>query len=549
VENSSDNRSGRSEGQYVTPTGVTGTGWRTYLVALILGLAVVIVYESLFEGIRYPYSSDSAAYIEQARNLNSGTGMYSPPDGYSVETDFEPLALFPPGYPLAIALASRLGFAEDAVAPWLNRLAAALLPAAMVFGFAGSFGATRLLTAGALVILSPGLLTFQYMALADAIFLLLAILSIGQLVRAPHSGRALLVSGALAGLAYCFRNAGVALLLAVPTALMASSLLRLGPGRVYLTRGLIWASGAAIFVVPLIGYNVIIFDAAQPYHMPPSTVGLLTNAGMFLAAQVADVLGFRLLGQLSVRDGGISVLPSVAVLGLALVAVLGFAVVTAHAWRRLAQQDKAVVVLLACYVLAGAGVVILARTRYQWGETISIRHAMQYSWAIVILLAVAANALMRGVSSKRRLLVIAAAISALVVLRIADVYGARTRPSELTKSTRAASENQVLMSQVAAIPRVAMVRSNAAFLFRIRLARPVRQVRINSLDAASLQTVERLARDITPQQPVYFVLVPPAVVLARQTVPEHAVEWLRSIGAENIVNRPDFAIFSFSKSP
>jgi hypothetical protein len=551
MQTARDDLSYRSGTEHVTATGIMGTGWSTYLVALGLGFGVVLAYESLFEGVQLPYSSDSAVYIEQARNLNSGIGLYySTPYGpYPVDTDLERVPVFPPGYALAIALGSRLGFAEDTIAPWLSRLAAALLPAAMVFGFAAMFGAARIVTVGLLVILSPGVLIYQYLALSDAIFLLLAVLSIGLLVRSPHCGRALLVSGALAGLAYCFRNVGIALLVSVPTSMVASGLLRLGPGRVDLTRVLIWASGAAIFVLPLVAFNIAIFGAAQPYGMPPSTVGLLTNAGMFLGAQVADVLGLRLLGRWPLPDSRSLVLPPVAVLGLLLVAVLGFVLVTAQAWRRPAQQEKTVVIVLGCYALAGAGVVILARTRYQWGEMISGRHAMQYSWAIVILLAVAVNALMRGMSSKRRALVMAAAISALVTLRIADVYGWRTRVSDSVKQTRKLSENQALMSQVAAIPSEAMICSNVALLFRIKLARSVRRVNVNSLDDASLQTVRRLAMDITPHRPVYFVLVPPAVARTQQTVPERAAEWLTSVGAENIVRRQDFVVIKVAKLP
>jgi hypothetical protein len=297
-----------------------GTKWSVYLRALIFGFAVVAAYQSLFKGVRYPYEADSAHYIEQARNLKSGAGVYhSTPYGpHPIDTDLEQDGIFPPGYPLAIALAARLGVAEESSAPWINRLAAALVPAALVYGFATTLRATPLLTAGGLVMLSPGVLTFQYMALSDAVFLLLAVLSIGQLVRSPFSLRAVMASGALAGLGYCFRNQGIALLLAVPTALAASCLLRLGPRRAYLAQGSIWLVGAGVFVVPLVAYNMMIFGVVQPYAMPmPATsVGLFTSAGLFLAGQFADVVGFRLIAYESVRNSRIMVLPLVGMIGI-----------------------------------------------------------------------------------------------------------------------------------------------------------------------------------------------------------------------------------------
>ena len=529
-----------------------GTKWSEYLLALMFGLAVVATYQSFFKGARYAYDSDSAHYIEQARNLRSGPGIYySTPYGpHPIATDLERNGLFPPGYPLTIALAARLGVAEESSAPWINRLAAALVPAALVYGFATRLAAMPLLIVAGLVMLSPGMLTFQYMAMSDAVFLLLAVLSLGQLMRSPLSPRAVMASGALAGLAYCFRNAGTALLVAVPTALAASSLLRLGPRRAYLTQGSIWLVGAGLFVVPLVVYNMMTFGVVQPYDMPASSIGLLTNAGLlgllnnaglFVATLFADVAGFRLIAYVSAGDSRIMI--------LSLIGMIGIGIAIAFAWRRLPQQGKAAVVLLACYVLAGIGVVILARTRFQCCEISmeGLRYGMQYSWAIILMLAMAANVLIVDANPERQSRTVAWAIALLLVLRAGDVLGARIRPSDSTKAAKTASENRALMAQVAAIPGEAMICSNIAFLFRIEMARPVRQVSINSLDAESLKLIESVSGDVTPHRPVYFVIVPVAVPVVQHGFPEDAIEQLRKVGAEGFVNRPDFALFKFSK--
>jgi hypothetical protein len=92
-----------------------------------------------------------------------------------------------------------------------------------------------------------------------------------------------------------------------------------------------------------------------------------------------------------------------------------------------------------------------------------------------------------------------------------------------------------------------MICSNVAFLFRIETARPVRQVSINSLDAESLKVIERVSGDVTPHRSVYFVIVATGVPVVQHGFREDAIERLRRVGAEGIVNRPDFVLFKFSK--
>ncbi len=156
---------------------------RLSLILLGIGAAIVIGYSLLFGTLIYPFSPDSSAYIEAARNLLAGHGLVLTPKAIQYDLEYEPLQLFPPGYPLLIALIAALGLPPADVALWLARISWALLPLVAVFCLRPVMATKGAVVVAIMVMLSPGLMGNGYKALSDAPFLLLTMVSFGLLLR------------------------------------------------------------------------------------------------------------------------------------------------------------------------------------------------------------------------------------------------------------------------------------------------------------------------------------------------------------------------------
>lgn len=336
-------------------------------------------------------SPDSVNYIEQAEHLLAGQGFLAHPYSVAETADgAQPDRLFPPGLAMAVAALSwLLGSAPYPTQVGLGMAMAVAIPLLAYTLFRQQFGRVAALVLAVLVAWSPGQLRFAPMALSDGLALALVLLSALASLRAWQRGETrrsawawFLLAGALGGAGTLVRNANLAWLAAGGVACGAVALwpaLQQRQWRAAWADGhrwawwgtLAWAAGAAAVLVPWWWRNWHLFGRIQPYSMPPSTVGFEANARRFIAEQAGDVL--------AVREWGSWVGWSVP--GLLLTAAL-LAWVAYALWRRTPRWTASqwgLHLLAAGYACAGAAVVVVARSTYEWGEVIGTRHTLAYT--------------------------------------------------------------------------------------------------------------------------------------------------------------------------
>ena len=190
------------------------------LVALLAGVLLVAGYDLTLAPKRYPYSADSASYIDMAASLHeAGRPLVTPWEVDPGDRDAIPQILFPPGF--GIVIAAFMPFAGDAAsaALWPSRIAAALLPFLIVTLFRGALPDRTLLAMALLALLAPGVRAWQFVAYSDVTGLAFSVVALGALARGlglvgrPAVGLGwLLLAGLVAGLGYGVRNSGLAVL-------------------------------------------------------------------------------------------------------------------------------------------------------------------------------------------------------------------------------------------------------------------------------------------------------------------------------------------------
>jgi hypothetical protein len=470
-------------------------GVRTAWLALALGVALVALYDRALAPTRYPYAADSASYIEMATTLRAdGHPRVTPWDAEPGVPDAIPQRLFPPGF--AVLVAAFVPLAGDARGAALAppRIAAALLPLLFVLAWRGTAPAPLLLAAALWVLASPGVRGWQYMAYSDVPALALALLALGlvaQGLAAAAAGRSTrpalwLAAGFVAGLGYTVRNSGIAVLAAALGALGYGWL----RGDVRRTAVLAWALGALPPLAALAGYNIATFGRLQPYTMPASERAWPLNVGDFARAQLAD-LGVPFAERAP---------PAVAVVAIALV----FAVLLA-AWLR-CRADRPThlrLTLLGGYALGGALLLVVSRSRYEWGNLIDERNVLQYTFALALALVVAGGVLL----APRAQAACRGAALALLCLLLAGVVreavALHGRPAELWRSLAA---SRAVRDAVADLPPDRMIGSNFSVLFRIETGRAVRQVDVSGSDADLAGSLAAFRRHAGGRRAV-FVLV------------------------------------------
>ncbi len=464
------------------------------LAALVLGVVLVGLYDFALAPSRYPYSGDSASYIEMASSLRTdGRPRVTPWDLQRGEPDQVAQPLFPPGFAVAIAAVVPLAADVRSAALWPSRLAAALLPLLFVLAWRGTAPPAMLLGVGLWVLMSPGVRTWQFVAYSDVATLALAVLSLGILARALNatepSGRtrSWLLAGFVAGLAYTLRNAALALLVAAAATLVYARL----RGYIGTRPILLLAGGAALPLSALTAYNVTTFGTSWPYTMPPSARPWPLNLRDYAAAQL-DELGLgRLLG--ASTPGAYSL----AVLGI----VLGLA---AYLWWRTRRERSrhVLLTLLGLYALGGGLLLVVSRSRFEWGNLIDERNVLQYSFALVLAAVLALGAIPSGC---RRVAgcVLVACLGARVYAAGREALEARAAPPE---EWLALDRDPAVMAAARQIPAGTLVASNAAVLFRIGSQRAVRQLDVGGADGDFAGSLAVLAGVATPG-PGAFILV------------------------------------------
>ena len=349
-----------------------------YGAALLIGLGAAII--AYFLPV-FPYTPDSACYIEQARSLMARgvfeSGLYGTENPSAT---FVSDPLFPPGYPLLIALLSLLlPVPPEAVALFLSLTALALIPVCMVFSFRRIVGSETALIIGAVVVLTPAIVRWGNVASTDVISVLLVIFCMGWVLKAGDRLAAWCVAGLLVGFAYLFRNANLAFVLSLCGFMAWSLVFDAENRRKKIALAGAWLLSFAAVVVPWMIRNLMVFGKIQPYSMPPSSVGVIENSRAFIEAQLNILL---LLPDLDALLAGSA--PGL----MALVAGLGVLVwQLLSTWKLWQKTEQQAVIIAGLYCLLGAAIVIAARTKYQWGELISERHTLPYLFALLIVLA------------------------------------------------------------------------------------------------------------------------------------------------------------------
>lgn len=504
------------------------TALRTYGPALALGVAFVAAYVSLAAPITYIFrETDSAHYLEAARSLLAGRGLKMSTDAVALPVTQAPLSLWPPAYPIAIALFSKLlGVSPSTVAPAIDWACWALLPVALAMALRRlvSPGAILMLAAGTLM--APGLLEFGWQPLSDAPFLLVTVLSLGLIFQAPagQQGLSLIVlSGLLAGLAYALRNVGLAIFPAVGAAFGLSVVLKLSSLKAAAARIGAWGAGALVVLAPLLIRNVLVFGALQPYGMARSHLGLVSNIRYFEAAFLNNLVAVHgLSGRVVWSDIVIFGAP-LALAGLLLLRRR----LVARIFAELTPEQRLAVGVLGVYVLAQAAVIILARTRYEWREFIGLRHVLQIDWAV---LALGALFIDKWRPRAAEAVAIALCVVALVGLRISYAVGElRLEAQELAAAAHPAglsvgsgpsapypfqlavklaiARDGALVSSVRNLSADAVIVSNYADVLQIQAGRPVNPLPLGpGCDLrATLDALPAPARSV---RPVTYLLFP-----------------------------------------
>jgi hypothetical protein len=473
-------------------------GPRLALAALVLGTLAVAGYDAVLATYRYPYSGDSASYIDMAASLlREGRPLVTPWDVDPGDRDAVPQPLFPPGFSVLIAALTPLFGDVRIAALYPSRVAAALLPWLIVVLFRGVIADAALAGVAALALLSQGVRDWHFLAYSDVPTLALAVVALGALARGlGFAGRAgdgaalwLVLAGLAAGVAYTVRNAGLAVLAAAVATLVYARVRRCGPARA----PLYWLAGAGAPLAALFAYNLATFGRLQPYDMPQSTRRWPANLGDYAIAQLDDLgVPGRMLPAGS---------PAVAVLAMA-----GLAALLAVACWRLRREParQGLVLLLGGYAAAGATLLVASRSRYEWGNFIDSRNVLQYSFAYALALALAAGVLVPPRWRRYAALLGVLALASLAAAAARDVRAARDYHQE---TWLALSHDRAVMSAARQLPADALIASNAAVLFRLGVPRPVRELEVGGGDADFLVELGQLTRAAGGRRPTAFLLV------------------------------------------
>ena len=467
-------------------------GWP--LLALCAGLALVGTYDRTVAPARYAYSADSASYIEMADSMRRGQFPSVVPWGTELAAQ-ERVAqpLFPPGFPLLAAIAAPwAGGARQAVG-MLPRWCAALLPLLLLVSFRRLLDDAVLLAIGVGLLGTQGILYWHYVGYSDLPGLCLAVVALGTCWRSRERlsrglpARAVAVSsGVLTGLSYGVRNAG----LAVIAAGVVFWLLESWRDRAVRRTALAWLAGLAPVVGCVKLYNLVAFGMLAPYSMPASTRGWVRNLADWVGGQVMDL-------QLLAPDAHpLSWQVALAVL----LPVLGLAALAVWFVRR--QPAAGAVRLLLLYAGAGGLLVIASRSRYEWGGIIDSRHALQYTFALLLVLAIALDALLRGVA--RRIAVVAAWIG--VGLLGWSALDTALTEAQQAEDLRVLADDSALVGAVRALPAQTWLVSNDAMLWRIELGRDARQSDFGGDEAELASYLGELQARVRPR-PLAFVLI------------------------------------------
>lgn len=344
---------------------------------IIAVLCALMASHMLLHTTEFPYTPDSASYFEQARTLLAeGAALETP---YAPDNEArQPSRLFPIGYPVILASIGLTGIDPRDAALILTHSAGLLLPILLFVSFRQPLGARNAALMAALSLSSPSTLSYSTLATSDLLSLLLAVATIG-IVLNKQSRSWLMFAGVLGGGAYAIRNAQLALLASITFYYFFLWVTQTKQRREVTLNAAAFLLGVSLILLPVLIRNMTLFGAINPYHMDPSTISAIHNVRTFIQEMAYDLSGVRSLG---IVFGW-----STTGIALMLLMAAGVAWFLKTSWNHLSTIRKNTIFLCTAYAVIGASVVVAARTRYEWGEMINIRHTLQYTpflWVAII---------------------------------------------------------------------------------------------------------------------------------------------------------------------
>jgi len=463
------------------------------LVAFLMSFTAVTCFDHALADYRYPYAVDSASYVDMARSWRAvGQPLVTPWD-VDQGPDAIPQVLFPPGFAAVIAALTPWAGNELRAAQWPSRWAAVLLPVIILLLFRGAVSDRALLWVATVAVLTPGVREWHYMAYSDVPALLLAVGALGCLARgvawvgaaSRWRGVWLFFAGTLAGVSYTVRNASLAVLFASALVLVYAACRE----RRVRWDSAWWMVGAAPWVLALWIYNLRTFGHLQPYVMPPSTRSWAANVGDYGVSQLAD---------LGIPSHWLNPLCATLLL-LILVAALAY-----RGWQLKSQAKRqGMLVLVAVFTLCGATMLVVSRSRYEWGGFIDARYTLQYAWAVALAIALWAADVQRPIV---QWLCRALAMAVLGMLLLAAVQDVTRWQGWGAQSWLILSKDPAVRIAVQAMPSDTLMASNAAAFLRLDAKRAVREIEVGGTDADFVATLAQAAV-MAGSRPITFFLV------------------------------------------
>ncbi|OAI03054.1 hypothetical protein [Methylomonas methanica] len=340
---------------------------------ILSAISLMVMVHLHYRSPSFPFSPDSASYIEQARNfLDSGSLLITPYGLAPGDQDQVENRLFPIGFAVVLAAVSSFGIDVKDAAIGLAHFSAITLPWLLFFSFRHSIGPILALLLAGLAALSPGVLKHSLMGLTDVFGLWLAVAVIGLTLNS-RSISGFIFAGLLAGVAYAIRNAHLALLVTIVLYFCYGWLSSAaGERRAVLLHAAAAMFGMAVVVAPLLLRNIVIFGSPNPYLMGPSTIGFVENLRTYIEALLKDGTACSECARYVAWS-----LPGLLGFGVLLIAA-AYAIYK-YRWSNVSTIGKKAFAISTIYLAMGSCLVVAARTRYQWGELINLRHTLQYS--------------------------------------------------------------------------------------------------------------------------------------------------------------------------
>jgi dolichyl-phosphate-mannose-protein mannosyltransferase len=174
--------------------------------SITLGALAAVGTVAITSGAGPGLDPDSMSYMQAASSFLRGGGLRDVQRDWASVDSTMPLSHWPPGFPLALAGAERLGIDATWGARALNAISAFVTIGGITWLVGDAAGLAAGLVAGLLVMVTPAVVQVHENVLSEPLFIALLVLTLVTMVRARTRP---LVSGTLAGLASIVRYAGL----------------------------------------------------------------------------------------------------------------------------------------------------------------------------------------------------------------------------------------------------------------------------------------------------------------------------------------------------